>query len=265
VSAAFDITCSLVERIAFSLGGSISMVHADGTSTRRITGGLAPAWSPDGTRLAYECGSDICTINADGTGSRAITSGGAFNRHPTWSPDGLKIAFASSTANATDLYLAAASGAGAVRLTQGVGVVGNPAWSPDGTQIAFDCQVDAGNLDICVVRADGTGFTRLTSDPASDYGAAWEPDGSALAFATTRFGFDEIVLMSPTGGNVARIGAGLLGFSPSWSPDGTQLAFVQVFNDPYATPYEAIVTAHSDGSNVRTVTRGGQPAWRPHR
>jgi TolB protein len=164
----------------------------------------------------------------------------------------------------SDLYTVDASGGAVVRLTQGVGFLGSATWSPDGTKIAFDCRVDAGNDDICVVNADGTGFARLTSDPARDYGAAWKPDGSTLAFATTRFGLDEIVLMSPADGSVTRIGAGLPGFEPTWSPDGTQLAFVQLYPDPYSGPYTAIVVAHTDGSNVRTVTPGNQPAWKPH-
>src|SRR5262249_54872184 len=51
VNAPFDLTCSLVERIALTSNGTISVVHADGTSGRVVVRGLAPAWSPDGTRL----------------------------------------------------------------------------------------------------------------------------------------------------------------------------------------------------------------------
>jgi TolB protein len=242
------------------------MIHSDGTALDFITAGAAPSWSPDGARLAYECGGDICIINADGTGKIQITSSGAGNRHPTWSPDGLKIAFGSSATGATELYTIAATGGDALQLTNRVGFVGSPAWSPDGTQIAFDCQVDPGNYDICAVRTDGTGFTRLTNDPARDYGAAWKPDGSALAFATTRFGLDdEITVLSTANGSVTRLAGGLPGFAPTWSPDGSQLAFVQLYNDPSVGPYEAITTSRSDGSNAQVITRGAQPAWRPHR
>ena len=263
VSVAFMVDCSPTERIAFSSFGTLYMIHADGTSRRVVNGGLAPVWSPDGARLAYECGAHLCASNADGSGQVTLTAGtSSVDRHPTWSPDGQQIAFSSSADGTTDLYIVAATGGGATRLTQGVGFLGSPAWSPDGTMIAIDCQVDPGNGDICVIRADGGGLARLTSDPGRDYGAAWKPDGSTLAFATTRFGIDEIMLMSRDGSGARRIG--LPGFAPSWSPDGMQFGLVQLYNN-YEGPYEAIVVAHADGTSPRVIAQGSQPAWRPHR
>jgi WD40-like Beta Propeller Repeat len=260
VSVAFDVACVLAERIAFSNSGTITIMRVDGLAAQAITHGFAPAWSHDGTRLAYECDLDICTINADGTGFAQLTMDGASNHHPTWSPDGSKIAFAATHGGVPDLWVMAANGSGAVQLTHSVGFQGSPSWSPDGTRIAFDCQVDPGNDDICVVNADGTGLVRLTSDPAHDYGAAWKPDGSTLAFATTRYGGNEIVLMSPAGGSVSRIGSGLSGIEPGWSPDGTQLTFVQV--DQFGT--RRITVAHTDGSNIVVLAVGDQPSWKPH-
>jgi hypothetical protein len=257
---AFEVACTPVGQIAFSSGGAIAVIRSDGQALQSITAGNAPAWSPDGTRLAYECGEDICMVNADGSGFAQLTGNPAGNHHPTWAPDGLKIAFAATHAGVVDLYVMGADGSGIVRLTQGVGFVGSPAWSPDGTKIAFDCQVDAGNDDLCSVNADGTGFARLTSDLARDGGAAWKPDGSALAFTTTRYGPDEIVLMSPAGGSVTRIGTGLPGFAPTWSADGTRLAFVRA--DGY--PSDHVLVARADGSDVRDLTAGDQPAWKPH-
>ena len=259
-TVSFNVGCVLAERIAFSSSGTIVVMRVDGVSSVAVTHGFSPAWSADGTRLAYECGADICAINPDGSGFAPLTTNAASNRHPTWSPDGTKIAFSAAPSGGPDLWVMGADGSGALRLTQNVGFVGSPAWSPDGTKIAFDCQVDAGNDDICVVNADGTGFVRLTNDAARDYGAAWKPDGSTLAFATTRFGANEIVLMSATTGSVTRIGAGLPGSEPTWSRDGSQLGFVRLDQAGRAT----ILVGHTDGSNVVYVVTGDQPAWRPH-
>ena len=74
--------------------------------------------------------------------------------------------------------------------------------------------------------------------------------------------------MSANGGSVTRMGAGLPGFAPTWSPDGSHLALVQAYENcdtdyPCFTQH-LILVATSDGSNVRYVTAGDQPAWKPH-
>jgi Tol biopolymer transport system component len=83
VDVAFEVGCGPAERIALSSGGTIVVIHVDGSATQSITSGIAPAWSPDGARLAYECAEEICVINADGSGFARLTVNPAGNHHPT--------------------------------------------------------------------------------------------------------------------------------------------------------------------------------------
>jgi Tol biopolymer transport system component len=150
---------------------------------------FAPAWSPDATRIAFVSGNDIVVMDAGGSPLVNITNTAAAEGAPAWSPDGQRIAFASDREGQAELYYMNPDGSDVVRVTTHVGFRwSRPAWSPDSARIAFDCEVDPGNVDICVVNVDGTGFGRLTSHPGRDGGPAWSPDDAKIAFATTRYG-----------------------------------------------------------------------------
>ena len=82
-------------RLAFSIGGGIEIMNADGGNVQLLpnAGGEDPAWSPDGSKIVYSTESGLAVIGADGSGLRQITSGP--DEHPSWSPDGKTILFAS--------------------------------------------------------------------------------------------------------------------------------------------------------------------------
>lgn len=85
-------------------GGRIVVANADGTNARAITGadGVAPQWSPDGTRIVYTSFAKgpgkIYVINADGTGNRQVEADDVPKTagFGTWSLDGMRIAFSST-------------------------------------------------------------------------------------------------------------------------------------------------------------------------
>lgn len=60
---------------------------------------ITPAWSPDGTKLAFSSGGDIWTINADGTNEFRVTTSATTNRDPAWTPDGSAILFTKNNAS----------------------------------------------------------------------------------------------------------------------------------------------------------------------
>jgi TolB protein len=69
-------------RIAFSMGGVIYVIGADGTGRTPLTLGVLPAWSPDGTRIAYYSDGSILEIPAEGGAPTLLTSGS----WPSWRP-----------------------------------------------------------------------------------------------------------------------------------------------------------------------------------
>lgn len=69
-----------------SSGGNIYTVNADGTNLQRVTFGLDPVFSPDGSKIAFVRQGPIpglYVINADGSNERNLF-GGTEMRSPTW-------------------------------------------------------------------------------------------------------------------------------------------------------------------------------------
>lgn len=79
-------------------GSSIYTVQADGTNLKRITFGMDPVFSPDGTKIAFTrqgAISGLFIINADGANER-IVFGSNEVRSPTW-VDNDRIVFSTAT------------------------------------------------------------------------------------------------------------------------------------------------------------------------
>src|SRR5438128_2152698 len=78
----------------------IFIVHPDGTGLKRLAGGYAPKWSPDGSQLVYYAtdgaGTAIFVSAVDGGTPRKVATGTRTQGYPvspSWSPDGQKIVF----------------------------------------------------------------------------------------------------------------------------------------------------------------------------
>ncbi len=280
VAAAFEITCTRVQKIAFTeaildfyYGTTLRLVviHADGSEGTYYDFGDGASWAPDGSRLVFRrafcfgtcVGSGLFTADLDrppGTATQLTSN--EFDRDPDWSPDGRTIAFAHEGA----LYRINRDGTGDAvlfRPTPGISIA-EPDWSPDGTRLVFSCQVEIANRDICMVNAGGTGFQRLTSGPEQDSHPAWRPDGGAIAFTTNRYSPTlDIAVMGPDGSGVTRL---LDGREAAWSPDGTKLVFVEHACPPGRTcTITGIAIANADGTGRSRITDGvhHEPAWRP--
>lgn len=77
-------------------GGDIYVINADGTGLRRLTDGIDPQLSPDGSRVAFTRWTpqyELFTINTDGSGEQAWASNWRQMKSPTWTADGAKLIF----------------------------------------------------------------------------------------------------------------------------------------------------------------------------
>jgi hypothetical protein len=126
-------------------GGSVPLSVASfsggGVSTRPLTTGEKPEWSPDGSRVAFDRG-EIWTIRRDGTGALRLTQSSATKAdqrrqyHPSWSPDGDYVAFTdvvTKVSTSTSTYSIGripSGGGGAVNLTGDVANALDPNWRP---------------------------------------------------------------------------------------------------------------------------------------
>src|SRR5262245_27282613 len=163
-------------------GCYVEIVEGTGvvTPSANIGWGSQPTWSPTGALVAFSNGENIFIIPSTGGNAIPLTYSTGFSSAPAWSPDGGQIAFLSQTSSTSEIHVMSPDGSGVrslsnrapiYRINTDPLILGNihPTWSPDSARIAFTCEVDLGNLDVCVVNRDGTGLVRLTNDPAADW------------------------------------------------------------------------------------------------
>ena len=240
-------------------GYHIYTVEPDGTGTQLVTGGVTPAFSPDGNRLAVGNASNgIRLVRLDGTPIRTVVANG---RTPAWAPTGDRIAF---TREYQDLWTVEPDGSGATRVLDFDTGTYEPAWSPDGRRIAFAHYGTDQLFHLYTVRPDGTGLRQITRG-YDDGDPSWSPDGSRIVFKRNPAanGNSDLWTVRPDGTGARQVTRTSLSngreVDPSWSPNGQRIAF-------YDFARSALFTIAPDGSGrslVRaTMANGaGAPDW----
>jgi Tol biopolymer transport system component len=152
------------------------------------TGGLFPAWSPDGRKIAFSgisTGSGpfetIQLMNPDGSG---VVDLGLFGECTTWSPDGSKLMYCAHPGDGNwAVWVMDADGSDRRQLTHPTlippaGAHGDypGAWSPDGRRIVYSSEVND-DRELFLMNADGSNQHRLTRFRGADGVNAWLPDG----------------------------------------------------------------------------------------
>jgi len=181
-------------------------------------------------------------------------TGGLF---PAWSPDGKLIAFSglrSAGGRVDTIQLMRPDGSGLVDLdVPGEGA----AWSPDGSRLAFGSHPGDGNWAVWTMRRDGSDLRHLTHPvlrpPAGahgDYPADWSPDGSRILFSSEAHGDRELFVINADGTGRRRITHWRGGDSPQvWLPDG-RIVFGH-YKGSEALPRWYLI--RPDGSGLRSL------------
>jgi acid phosphatase type 7 len=246
-------------RIAYSSGGSLSTVKADGTERASVGSNSSdadPAFSPLGLRIAVErdtttSNRDIWIMHSNGSGQRRLTNASDTEEDPAWSPDGGKLAYTRVVSGNRDIYTANADGTNVRRLTTSSYAEYSPAWSHSG-KIAF-VRTLSGNNEIYTMNPDGSGLRRVTSRSAQDTSPSWSPDSGKISFVSN----GDVYTVRPDGGGLQRLTTGG-GLDPSFAPDGSKIAFVRG-----SAGDREVHVMNTDGSGVQKLTTESADARDP--
>jgi TolB protein len=262
-------------RAVFVRDGSVWIIDSDGSGAHALagtSGGLSPAWHPNGRYLAYDelanTGHQVIVVRdiAAGTSPRRITTQYTLNISPAFSPDGNTVVFAAGD-DGSDLFSAKAfDNSPPVRLMASRGSSNaSPSFSPDGKQIAFTSN-RLGHAEVYIMDADGTNPDLLTTTAFGDQmyrsDPDWSPDGRRVAFQSQVGGIFQIMAINLRDRSVQSLTSEGRNDEPSWAPDGRHLLFTST-----RTGTKQLWILDTESGRSRQLTHGSAArmgAWSPH-
>jgi len=199
--------------------------------------GIAPAWSPDGTRLAFAArgepaGQDdptstLYVVRADGSGVERSVSLPWTVTDLAWSPTGEAWLLVGGSPDAeTGVHVLSSQGDGGEEMVALFDGALAADWSPDGSQVVVG---DYQSRTLLVLERDQEP-RQVAQLPLQPVEVAWSPDGTRVAVAvasTIRQGYATslYVVTLQTGELITMVREeGWLGW-PAWSPDSQRLLF----------------------------------------
>lgn len=248
-------------------------MDTNGVHVRQLTSGdrpgqnWRPSWSPDGRRICFVSNrhdgcSRLYTINGDGSEQEQLMAiPDVFDDWPDWCPVDDRIAFSRGNhVGLEDVYVLDLGSGEEQRLTSDETLDFCASWSPDARLIAFRRTLGDPS-GIYVIPADGGEPWLLTGG----YYPSWSPEGDRLAYS---YGGD---MWSIAVGKKGRAAGDPMQLTsdpdtydrhPSWSPDAARIAFQSKVWEANRCHWH-ILTMRADGSDIRDLGEGEQPAWSP--
>jgi len=277
---------------AMTRNGQIVLMTADGgwpvTLTSTAAGKSGLSWSPDSRSIAYASQGGIWVVPASGGTPRRITNAAngpgdprqASDRQPQWSPKGRWILFETGRRGHNNMMVVSEDGMATDYLTAANVDEEGASWSPDGTRISYTARAPeyfSGKLNVLKFdpakgQAAADPVTLYTSPTDRGGGwsirrAQWSPDGRTLAVVLQDSGWDNIYLISASGGAPKALTHGEYeDTNPVFSPDGKSLAIVSSRRNLEESD---IWIAPVDGSAPRQLAKfttpgvESQPEWSP--
>jgi dipeptidyl aminopeptidase/acylaminoacyl peptidase len=230
-------------RLAFTAGGKVRIVAADGGPPKDVCDGSSPVWLDDRRLvIAVERGqarnetTALAVVDVDQRWPAHLAAGNGERADVKVAPDRTRVAstlFHRDDLNCTSLHVTdVETGQDVVVVDTPGRNVRSPTWSPDGATLAYADETP-GWYEVFVAAADGSTPPRQLTHGDADFAELrWSPVGDRVLAVRFRRGVGDLVTIDAATGAVDVLAAGGTWSSPAWLPGGDVVAVHESHSTP---------------------------------